>query len=235
MHIFYAPDIVSGKAILSAEESAHCFRVLRLKAGDEVEVIDGQGGYFRAVIAGGDPKGCRLDITEGLPLPPARTGRIHIAIAPTKNMDRFEWFVEKAVEIGIDEITPLLCQRSERRVLKTDRLEKLVISTMKQAMVAKKPFLNELTPFEDLIRNTKGMDSDLYIAHCGAERVGLLRQLCRKDRSAMVLIGPEGDFAPAEIEKAIRSDFVTVSLGNNRLRTETAGIVACTILNVCMC
>jgi 16S rRNA (uracil1498-N3)-methyltransferase len=227
MSVFYAPDIVTGRATLSSDESAHCLRVLRLKAGDEVEVIDGRGGYFKAVILDENPKGCLLGIREVLSTAPARTGRIHIAIAPTKNMDRLEWFVEKAVEIGIDEITPLLCKRSERRVLKTDRLEKLVISTMKQAIVAMKPLLHELTPFEDLLRKTGGTEAGLFIAHCAENRMGLLQHLYQKGRDATVLIGPEGDFTPEEINQAMNAGYIPVSLGGNRLRTETAGLVAC--------
>lgn len=233
MFVFYAPDIDSGKATLSPDESAHCLRVLRLKPGDMVEVIDGRGGYFRAEILEAHPKGCLLGIREALSAAPARTGRIHIAIAPTKNMDRFEWFVEKAVEIGIDEITPLLCKRSERRVLKTDRLEKLVISTMKQAVVVVKPLLHELTPFEDLLRKTSGTEGGLFIAHCAENRTGLLQHLCKHGRDATVLIGPEGDFTPEEIKLAIEAGYIPVSLGNNRLRTETAGLAACHTLVLC--
>ncbi len=233
MFVFYAPDIDSGKVTLSPDESAHCLRVLRLKTGDAVEVIDGRGGYFRAVILDENTKGCLLGISEVLPTAPARAGRIHIAIAPTKNMDRLEWFVEKAVEIGIDEITPLLCNRSERRVLKTDRLEKLVISTMKQAIVAVKPLLHELTPFADLLRKTRDTNGGLFIAHCAENRTGLLQDLCQIGRDATVLIGPEGDFTPEEIKQAIEAGYVPVSLGNNRLRTETAGLVACHTLVLC--
>ena len=133
MNLFYCPDILSHEALLSPGESAHCIRVLRLGKGEKVQVIDGKGGLFEAVIMLPDARQCRLEITGSTILPPARNFNLHIAIAPTKSIERFEWFIEKAVEIGIDTITPLLCQRSERRVLKTDRLQKLIIATMKQA------------------------------------------------------------------------------------------------------
>lgn len=233
MHIFFTSNINGGQAILSPEESAHCIRVLRLKKGDAVEIIDGKGGYYSAVIQSDDTRGCVLEITGMKEPARERHGKVHIAIAPTKHIDRFEWFVEKVVEIGIDEITPLLCQRSERRVLKTDRLEKLIISTMKQAKVALKPVLNELTPLENMISGLqKKEDLGRFIAHCEDNRTGLLQNVCRKDHDGLVLIGPEGDFSPAEIQEAMMSGFIPVSLGDNRLRTETAGIVACHILNL---
>jgi 16S rRNA (uracil1498-N3)-methyltransferase len=231
MHIFFASQIIGGKAALSPEESTHCVRVLRLKKGDDVEIIDGKGGYFSAVIRSDDARECLLEITGRLETF-KKQGKVHIAIAPTKHMDRFEWFVEKAVEIGVDEITPLLCQRSERRMLKTDRLEKLIISTMKQAKVAIKPVLNEITPFGNLISQSQEKEQDRFIAHCEDNTTGLLQQLCHKDHSGLVLIGPEGDFSPVEISQAITAGFIPVSLGGNRLRTETAGIVACHILNL---
>jgi len=231
MSVFYTTDISHGYARLSPEESAHCLRVLRMKRGDRVEVIDGMGGYYDAVIDTADPKGCVLEITQ-VRAPRSQKDRIHIAIAPTKLMDRFEWFVEKAVEIGIDEITPIRCQRSERRVLKTERLDKLIISTLKQAKVAHKPVLHGLTPFNEILSVTNE-GSDRFIAHCESNRTGLLKDLCVQGHQTLVLIGPEGDFTPEEIEQATNSGFIPVSLGDNRLRTETAGIVACHILHVC--
>ncbi len=227
MHIFYSPDIIENQAILSPEESAHCLRVLRLSKGDTVILIDGKGGMYEAVITEPDTRGCRLEITRVLPSPPQRKHQIHIAIAPTKNMDRLEWFVEKSVEIGIDRITPLLCQRSERRVLKTDRLHKLIISTMKQAMVTQLPVLNELTPYNQFVRALDSAKDNRFIAHCGETDRKELKQALLPQSDAVVLIGPEGDFTPEEVKLAIENGFIPVSLGNNRLRTETAGIVAC--------
>lgn len=179
MSVFYTTDITQGLARLSPEESAHCLRVLRMKKGDQVEIIDGKGGSYEGVIELADPKGCTVRITL-VREPRTHDGWIHIAIAPTKHMDRFEWFVEKAVEIGIDEITPLLCQRSERRALKTERLEKLIVSTMKQAKVACKPVLHELTPFPELVKDQQAKNTDLYIAHCEDARPALLKDSCKK-------------------------------------------------------
>lgn len=232
MHIFYSPDIIENQTVLSAEESAHCLRVLRLGKGDQVILIDGKGGLYEAVITEPDTRGCQLEIARVLPSPPARKHQIHIAIAPTKNMDRFEWFVEKSVEIGIDTITPLLCQRSERRVLKTERLHKLIISTMKQAMVTQLPLLNELTPYNQFVKTIESAKGNRFIAHCGETARKELKQALSPRSDAVVLIGPEGDFTPEEVQLAVENQFIPVSLGNNRLRTETAGIVACHSLSI---
>jgi 16S rRNA (uracil1498-N3)-methyltransferase len=231
MHIFYCPDIIANVTILSSEESAHCIRVLRLTKDDKVQVIDGKGGQFEAIIKTPDARQCHLEITSRLPTPPARNYNLHIAIAPTKNIDRFEWFVEKAVEIGIDTITPLLCQRSERRVLKTDRLHKLIISTIKQAKVPYLPVLNELTDFSKFIGNLHLSQTNRFIAHCENSEKKALKEVLIPESDVIVLIGPEGDFSLHEIELAASKNFIPVSLGYNRLRTETAGIVACCFMH----
>jgi 16S rRNA (uracil1498-N3)-methyltransferase len=231
MNIFYCPDIASGEAILSPEESAHCIRVLRLGQGEKVQVIDGKGGFYAATIAVPDAKKCRLEILETLEHRKARDYKIEVAIAPTKNMDRFEWFIEKSVEIGIDMITPLLCHRSERRVLKTDRLQKLILSSMKQAIIPYRPVLNELTVFKSYLANPGIPEYNRFIAHCEDTGRKKIQEVCKAGKDAVVLIGPEGDFAPEEIALAVKHGFIPVSLGVNRLRTETAGIVACNILN----
>jgi len=233
MNIFYAPDIVPPDVTLSAEESAHCIRVLRLGRGEKVQVIDGQGGYYNAVIAIADAKHCKLTITEIIEKQAQRDFSIHIAIAPTKNMERFEWFIEKSVEIGIDSITPLLCHHSERRILKTDRLERLIISTMKQAIIPTHPLLHELTGFKEFVTHPDHHDADLFIAHCEETDRKKLSDVCRAGRNTIVLIGPEGDFSPDEIRLALEYQYIPVSLGQNRLRTETAGIVACHTVNLC--
>jgi 16S rRNA (uracil1498-N3)-methyltransferase len=232
VNTFYCPNILSREAMLSPEESAHCVRVLRLGKGVKVQVIDGKGGLFEAVIALPDARQCRLEITSSTILPPARNFNLHIAIAPTKSIDRFEWFIEKAVEIGIDTITPLLCQRSERRVLKTGRLQKLVISTMKQAQVAYLPVLNELTDLEKFIKSYSGTHENRFIAHCGDTPRKKLQEAILAGRDTVILIGPEGDFTPEEVELATGNGFIPVKLGPNRLRTETAGVVACHIVNL---
>ncbi len=232
MHTFYSPNILNNTAVLSPEESAHCLRVLRLGKGDKVTLIDGKGGMYEAVIAEPAANACRLEITALLPSPPERKHKIHIAIAPTKSIDRFEWFIEKSVEIGVDTITPLLCQRSERRVLKTDRLHKLIVSTIKQAMVPRLPVLNELTAFEKLVEDPVLPHANRFIAHCqpGERRELKNEQLAACD--AIILIGPEGDFTPDEVKLAVENGFIPVSLGYNRLRTETAGVVACHTVNL---
>jgi 16S rRNA (uracil1498-N3)-methyltransferase len=233
MNIFYAPDAVPPDVILSQEESAHCIRVLRLGKGEKVQVIDGTGGYYNAVITLPDARHCTLTITETISKKQPRDYAIHIAIAPTKNMDRFEWFIEKSVEIGIDIITPLLCHHSERKVLKTDRLERLIISTMKQAVIPTHPVLNELTRFNEFVTTQPKDDTDLFIAHCEETSRKILSEVCRSGRNTVVLIGPEGDFSPDEISVALKNNYIPVSLGRNRLRTETAGIVACHTVNLC--
>ena len=232
MNIFYSPDIVIPEIILSPEESAHCVRVLRLGMGEKVQVIDGNGGYYNAVITLPDARHCKLMVTEIIEKQEKRNYSIHIAIAPTKNTERFEWFIEKSVEIGIDTITPLLCHHSERRVLKTDRLERLIISTMKQAIIPTHPVLHELTGFKEFIAKQGKNDSDLFIAHCGETDRQKLGEVCRPGKNTLVLIGPEGDFSPDEITLAVNSGFIPVSLGLNRLRTETAGVVACHTINL---
>lgn len=232
MHIFYCAHIIDNKAQLSPEESTHCIRVLRLGKGEKVQLIDGRGGWYNAVITIPDVKRCGLDIINAINHNRNRSFSLHLAIAPTKNIDRFEWFVEKVVEIGIDVITPLLCQRSERRTLKTDRLHKLIISTMKQAMVPYLPMLHELTEFNRFISSFQGSSYNHFIAHCEDNEKKKLLEEAAPHTNVVVLIGPEGDFTPGEIDLAVAQGFIPVTLGPNRLRTETAGIVACHTLNL---
>jgi 16S rRNA (uracil1498-N3)-methyltransferase len=234
MNIFFAPDINSPQVILSPEESAHCVRVLRLNEGEKVQLIDGKGGLYEAVVAEPDARRCMIEIIGTRQIHRTRDYTLHIAIAPTKNMDRFEWFVEKSVEIGVDTITPLLCQRSERRVLKTDRLHKLIISTMKQAMVLHQPVLNELTDYKKFMTGLPVSFKNRLIAHCEDTERKTLKDTLMPLSDVVVLIGPEGDFSPEEIKGAADKGFTPVTLGPNRLRTETAGIVACHAINLLM-
>jgi 16S rRNA (uracil1498-N3)-methyltransferase len=231
MNTFYCTDIKTDIAILSAEESAHCVRVLRLGQGEHVQIIDGLGNLYEAIIQVPDAKSCKLEIKSVQNVKPQRNFDLHIAIAPTKSIDRFEWFVEKAVEIGVDKIIPLLCQRSERKILKTDRLKKLVTSTMKQAGIYYCPEIQELNIFDSLVNHYSGQPN-CYIGYCGSEPLPMLKDEVLADGDVIMLIGPEGDFSNAEINKATGSGFKPVSLGPNRLRTETAGIVACHTLNL---
>ncbi len=232
MNVFYCEQVISGEAVLTPEESYHCVRVLRLGKGDMVQVIDGRGGMFEAVITVPDAKRCQLGILRSVTVPPSRNFNLHVAIAPTKSMDRFEWFVEKAVEIGIDTITPLLCQRSERRILKIDRLQKLIISTMKQAMVAYRPVLNELTDYRKFTDSIPGIVTNRFIAHCEGPDRKRIQDVYRTGNDVVVLIGPEGDFSPEEVRFALDNGFVSITLGMNRLRTETAGVTICNAINL---
>jgi len=230
MQIFYAPDIDGSTYTLSEEESKHCIRVLRLVAGDEITLVDGKGNLFKTHIIDPHVKRCQVLVFEALTEFEKRNYYLHIAIAPTKNIERFEWFLEKATEIGIDEITPLLCDHSERKVINNERLEKVVAAAMKQSIKAYAPKLNQLTSFKQFIKNQN--PETTYIAHC--ERKGLphLKNELGSNKNVTVLIGPEGDFSPDEVSKALAIRFKEISLGNSRLRTETAGIVACNIVNL---
>jgi 16S rRNA (uracil1498-N3)-methyltransferase len=232
MHIFYCPDIKAGLATLSPDESGHCIRVLRLRQGDKVRLVDGFGGMYEAVIAHPDSQKCQLRIVATVYERKEKNYSLHIGIAPTKNIDRFEWFVEKAVEIGIDKITPLLCQRSERKDLRIERLQKLAVSTMKQAMVPTLPVIQHMMPFGRFCQSVSGNAYNRFIAYCGDESKKGFSKALVTQTPVLVLVGPEGDFSQGEIDLAIQHDFVPVSLGLNRLRTETAGVVVCQTVNL---
>lgn len=231
MHIFYTPDIKGKKYKLSNEESRHCIKVLRLSEGDIVQLVDGQGSLYEAAIENASIKGCTLNVKNIIHDYNKRTRYLHIAIAPTKNIDRFEWFLEKATEIGVDEITPILCEHSERKVIKDERLNKIIIAAMKQSQRAYLPKLNSLTPIHEVIE--KVFLGDRYIAHCedDGEKYGL-PEFTRSVSNIQIFIGPEGDFSANEIQLLKKFNHKPLSLGESRLRTETAGIVACTAFNI---
>ena len=222
--MFYCPDILHSFT-LSEEESQHAVRVLRLQAGDELEVVDGAGGYYLAVVTNPHPKHCEFQIKETITEYGKRDYRLHIAIAPTKNIERLEWFIEKCTEIGVDEITPILCRFSERKIIKPERLEKIIVSAAKQSLKAYFPILNPMCSFRDFIQQTTV--SQKFIAHCYEQDKQLLQHIYQKPSDALILIGPEGDFSLEEVQAAIQHRFLPVSLGSSRLRTETAGIAAC--------
>ncbi len=230
MQLFYVPDILGTEVVLDETESKHAVKVLRLSTGDKVQLIDGKGGFYEAEIVVANPKKCRLKITKTNKEFGKKDFHLHIAIAPTKNNDRFEWFLEKTTEIGINEITPLLCDHSERKNIKPDRLEKILVSAMKQSLKAYLPKLNELTPLKELIQNTNS--GNRYIAHCNEGKKTHLKNESLKCKNVLVLIGPEGDFSPEEVDFVIQRGFKEITLGDSRLRTETAGIVACHIVNL---
>ncbi|MDD4822074.1 MAG: 16S rRNA (uracil(1498)-N(3))-methyltransferase [Bacteroidales bacterium] len=224
MHIFYTPDIVTEMQ-LPDEEAQHCIRVLRMTEGDEILLTDGKGSFYKALIRTAHPKHCKIEIVETITPDPLWNVKIEVAVAPTKNMDRMEWFTEKATEIGIDKIIPILCDHSERKALKEERLEKIAVSAMKQSMKPVLPEIQPLTPLDKLISTP--FDGQKFIAHCYKEDKTELKDAYQKGSNALILIGPEGDFSEKEVEKAIQNGFVPVSLGRSRLRTETAALVAC--------
>lgn len=230
MQLFYVPNISGTEVILDDKESKHAIRVLRLKNGDQIQIIDGAGGFYEAKITHASPKKCKLEIAKSVKEFGKKDFHLHIAIAPTKNIDRFEWFLEKSTEIGIDEITPILTEHSERKIIKPERLEKILVSAMKQSIKAYLPKLNKFTGFNELVTNNTSKNK--FIAYCDDIEKTHLKDLPLKGEDTVVLIGPEGDFSPEEIQFASDNGFSVISLGQARLRTETAGIVACHIVNL---
>jgi len=230
MHIFYTPELSGNTYSLDESESKHCIRVLRLVQGDEIILVDGRGGYFTAEIVDPNPKRCTALVIKSELNYGKRSFQVHIAIAPTKNIERIEWFLEKATEIGISHITPLLCRFSERKDIKNERLEKVMVSAMKQSLKAYLPQLDPLTKFNDFI--SKPFEGQKFIAHCDEQHRDLLKKILLPNQNYLILIGPEGDFSSEEIKMAINAGFLPVSLGDSRLRTETAGVVACHTFNL---
>ncbi len=227
MALFYVPDIAE-RWELSEEEAAHALRVLRLSIGDELDITDGKGNLYKSVISSVAGKHCYVEAKETLPMPKGWSGNIHIAVAPTKNMDRIEWFAEKATEIGLDELTFLNCRFSERKVIKTERVERIVVSAMKQSLKYSKPIVGEMADFKKFVSQERA--GEKYIAHCYDGEKNLLKDVHVAGCDATVLIGPEGDFSPEEVKMAMEAGYKPVSLGNSRLRTETAALAACHIL-----
>jgi 16S rRNA (uracil1498-N3)-methyltransferase len=230
MHVFYTPDITSADYILNEEESRHCMKVLRLSIGDVVHLIDGKGGLYEAEIVLESKRNVTLHVLHTTTEYQKRNHSLHIAVAPTKNIDRLEWFLEKATEIGIDQITPVICERSERKIVKEDRLNKVITSAVKQSLQAYHPELHEAVSFKEFI--TKQTADYKMIAHCvDGEPRNFISQITEPGKSYLILIGPEGDFTPNEIELALQNDFKPLTLGNTRLRTETAALAACFEVN----
>lgn len=230
MYLFYSPQINTPFHTFNEEESKHCINVLRLTNGSIVYIIDGKGAFCKARIIDSHPKRCKIEVIEISTGYNKHNYYLHVAIAPTKNIDRFEWFVEKAVEIGVDEITPLLCEHSERKVIKLDRTEKVAIAAMKQSLKAYLPKINEIVEFSTFIKNST--DANKLIAHCAEHEKVLLQHAVQPKQNVLIVIGPEGDFSATEIELAITNNYQAVSLGNSRLRTETAGVVSCCTIAV---
>jgi len=229
MHIFFTPGINTDTYILNEDESGHCIRVLRLQKGAVVQLVDGEGGLYEAIIEGPHPKRTVLKILDVQREFARRNHYLHIALAPTKNVERTEWFLEKATEIGIDEISLLICEHSERKEIKTSRLNKVITSAMKQSVKAYRPRLNEALKFRDFIK--KASASHKYIAHCMESEKAALKDGFQLNSDYLVLIGPEGDFSSFEVENALQAGYAAISLGNSRLRTETAALEACFEIN----
>lgn len=231
MILFFTTDIQNNLATLHDEEAHHCTQVLRKRVGDRVTCVDGKGWFYEGEIINIEKKRCTLEIVNQWEDPNRWDFQLHIAIAPTKNIERFEWFLEKATELGIDRITPLLCEHSERKQIRLDRLEKIILSAMKQSLKATLPILHELITFQDFIKS-QNTDHQQFIAYLGEATNPHLKNVYHSARSAVILIGPEGDFSAKEIQSALNQGFTGVSLGDSRLRTETAGVVACHIIQL---
>ncbi len=226
MQLFYNKDISKNDTQFTFDktESRHIVKALRKKEGDLLQITNGKNELFTVKVILANDKRCLVEITHTESKPKPWNYNLHIAIAPTKNNDRLEWFLEKATEIGIDEITPIICSNSERTVLKTERLDKIVQSAMKQSLKFVLPKLNEPIKFTDFIN--QDFDGELFIAHCEELDKKSLAKTIKPNTKILILIGPEGDFSPLEIEKALAKSFTPVALGESRLRTETAGVVA---------
>ena len=231
VHLFLAPDIAQTHE-LPAEEAAHAVRVLRMKEGDEVIITDGQGHFYEGEISIASPKHCGVNINKTFDGEKLWNGSIHLAVAPTKNMDRIEWFAEKATEIGFDKVTFLNCKNSERKVIKTERIEKIVVAATKQSHKAWKPEVEEMIHFDKFIKQP--FEGQKFIAHCWTDpnEMPFLGDVVDANSPAVILIGPEGDFSQDEVKLAEEAGFQPISLGKSRLRTETAALVAVHLANL---
>ena len=231
MQLFYAPEISLPRYTLSEEESKHCIRVLRMTVGDELHLTDGKGNMHRCKVVNDNVKRCEVEVVETTPEYERMEYGLVMAVAPTKIIDRFEWFLEKATEIGVSEVYPIECDHSERRQIKHDREEKVITAAVKQSLKAYHPVLHDMTSVRDVI--AMDFDGDKFIAHCDkeiGERV-YLGNLVKKGANTLILIGPEGDFSKEEINFAAQNGFKAISLGRERLRTETAAVVATTVVS----
>jgi 16S rRNA (uracil1498-N3)-methyltransferase len=226
MQLFYTSSVSGNLLLLDEKESKHCVRVLRMKRGDKVTATDGRGNIFEGIISNPDQQRCEITVTGVHSDPGIRNYRIHIAISPLKNPERFEWFTEKCVEIGIDEITPVICRNTEKHTIKYNRVNSIILSAMKQSVKTIKTELNATCSFGDFIR--KETTGKRMIAHCStAGKRESLNDTYARGENVTIMIGPEGDFSHEEITYAVTHGFIPVHLGTSRLRSETAGIVAC--------
>jgi len=229
MQLFYTPQISGEFYTLPEEESKHCVRTLRKKEGDVIDLTDGKGSFYNAQITLANPKRCEIKILS-TKVQEETAFKIEMAVAPTKNINRFEFFLEKATEIGIEGVTPLSCRFSERKNIKPERLKKILVSAMKQSQKAFKPYFGDLTKFEDFVKQE--FTGQKFIAHCYSSPKQTLKSAYKPGSNALIMIGPEGDFSEKEVELAKENGFVEISLSEARLRTETAAIVACHTINL---
>ena len=225
MNLYYAPDISGDLYTMSAEESKHLVRVMRMKISDKVRFTDGVGYFYDYEIIDPNPKACQVSILAKHKGDDTRSWKLQMAVAPTKNISRFEWFLEKATELGIDTITPMICRHSERKEVKINRLDRVVVAAMKQSLKSNIPILEETKRFEGVIKTP--FEGEKYIAYIDPAVNLELSKAYSPGADVLILIGPEGDFNPKEVEQARQAGFTPVRLGTSRLRTETAAIVAC--------
>lgn len=229
MQLFYTTEISENTATLNKNDSGHLIRVLRKKTGSLIDFTDGKGCLYSGIIEDPDPKKCRISITEIKKEFEKRDFYLHMAVAPTKNISRFEWFIEKATELGIDEISPIICKHSERTTIKHERMERIAIAAMKQSLKAYLPKINEAVSFKDLLQNST--EEKKFIAWINPEVTRQIDEVYDAGKSCLTVIGPEGDFSSEEVDQAKQRNFEPISLGKSRLRTETAAIAACHLVN----
>ena len=232
MQLFYAADFTAPEYMLSEEESRHAVKVLRLMEGDTLHITDGKGNLYRCEVASAHQKHCLVRVVKHFEEFEKLPYRLTMAVAPTKNIDRYEWFLEKATEIGVAEFVPLVSEHSERKVVKLEREEKVITSAVKQSLKAYHPVLAELTPFEKLVKSE--FAGRKFVAHCGEALNGkkYLASTLKKGEDVLILIGPEGDFSPAEVALAVENGFEEITLGTQRFRTETAAVVAVDMVSI---
>lgn len=230
MHFSFLADAAPGYHALSEEESTHLVRVLRMKSGTDLRITDGKGKLYHAVLIDAHPKKAMLEVGELLEVKTVQPAYIHLAIAPTKNMDRLEWFIEKVVELGVHEISLFSSFHSERRNLRMDRLEKVALSALKQSKNTFLPIINPLLSFNEFI--TREFAGQRFIAYIDEKPGPTLSNVLQTASDVVVLIGPEGDFSKEEVSLALENGFQSVSLGDSRLRTETAGVFACSVVHI---
>ena len=229
MNLFYVENITGSTAVMSEMESRHCVKSMRLRNGDSIRCTDGNGFLYDGVLVEDNPKACVIAIRQQTAMPPELPFHLHIAVAATKNPDRLEWFVEKAVEIGVTEISIIRCAHSEKESVKTDRMERLMIAAMKQSLRFRLPAFHPAIELQALVQQYAPLhDWQKFIAYCGEENDKQeLISLAAPQTNSLILIGPEGDFSPDEVVMAQQSGFRTVTFGSMRLRTETAALYAC--------